>query len=169
MSGKNATDSKSAVRELVITRVFNAPVKLVWKAWTETEHFKKWWGPKDYTCPSSTMDFRVGGKFLHAMRNHEGQEYWSTGIYKEIIPLKKIVSTDNFSDPQGNILSPTEVGMPGDWPKELEVTITFEDQGTKTKMTLHHIGIPDGVMNEMTNAGWNQSFDKLETALLTVK
>src|SRR5712672_1132923 len=118
MVSKNETDSRSTVRELVITRILNAPVRLVWKVWTETEHFKKWWGPKDYTCPFSTMDFRVGGKFLHAMRNSDGQEYWSTGIYKEIIPLEKIVSTDNFSDPQGNVLSPSAVGMPGDWPKE---------------------------------------------------
>ena len=169
MSGKNETDSKSAVREIVISRIFNASVKMVWKAWSEPEHLKKWWGPKDYTSPFSKIDFRVGGKYLHAMRNAEGQEFWSTGTYTEIVPMKKIACTDSFSDKDGNALSAADVGMPGDnWPKELFVTITFEDLGGKTKMTLRHVGIPEGVMTEMTNAGWNESLDKLQVSLSAV-
>ena len=166
MPEKNVTDNKPAVRELVITRILDAPRKLVWKAWTDVELFKKWWGPKDYTCPVSKMDFRVSGKYLHCMRSLDGQEYWSTGVYQEIIPMEKIVCTDSFADAQGNAISASEMGMPGDdWPSELHVTVTFEDLGTKTKMTLRHVGIPEGVMNEMTNAGWNQSFDKMNEAL----
>lgn len=166
MSEKNATDNKIAVRELVITRIFDAPRKLVWKAWTDIDLFQKWWGPKDFTCPVSKMDFRVGGHYLHCMRGPDGQEYWSTGIYKEIVTMEKIVCTDSFADAQGNKVSASEMGMPGDdWPNELQVTVTFEDLGARTKMTLRHVGIPEGVMNEMTNAGWNQSFDKLSAAL----
>lgn len=92
------TSSESSIaskqKTVSITRTFNLPVDTVWKAWTEPESFKKWWGPKDYTCPSCTIDFKVGGKNLAAMRGPDGKDIWSTGTYKEIIPQKKIVYTD---------------------------------------------------------------------------
>src|SRR5512134_2988905 len=98
MSGNNAARNAAAEtggQELVITRVFDAPRELVWKAWSEPEHFKRWWGPKGFTCPVCQIDFRVGGKFLGCMRSPEGQDFWSTGVYKEIVPLERIVSTDS--------------------------------------------------------------------------
>ena len=157
--------------ELVITRIFDAPVELVWKAWTEAERFKKWWGPKNFTCPSCKIDFRVGGKFLGCMRGSpaEGapaQDFWNIGTYKEIVPMKKIVCTDSFADKAGNVVPASHYGMPGnDWPLEMLVTITFEKQeGNKTKMTLKHKGhLPQ--MSEMAKKGWNQSFDKLAESL----
>ena len=66
---------------LFITRVFNAPCELVWKAWTEPGYFKKWWGLKNFTCPESMIDFRVGGKYLHCMRSPEGQDFWNLGPF----------------------------------------------------------------------------------------
>lgn len=152
--------------ELVITRVFGAPRELVWKAWTDPVHFMLWWGPKNFTCPVCKMDFRIGGKYLYSMKSTEGQEYWSTGIYKEIIPLERIVCTDSFADEKGNVVPASHYGMSGDdWPMELMVTITFEDLSNKTKMTLTHVGIPAVEMKEMTGAGWNESFDKLAESL----
>lgn len=161
-----STPETKKANELVITRIFNAPVKLVWRAWTEPEHFKKWWGPKDFYCTTCKQDLRVGGKYLYNMVGPDKTEYWSGGEFTEIIPLKKIVCTDHFSDAEGNKKTAKEVGMPvEDWPDELYVTITFEDMGDKTKMVLKHVGIPAAEMSEMTNAGWNQSFDKLEANL----
>ena len=75
---------------MVIHRVFDLPVSKVWQALTEAEQFKKWWGPKGFTCPSSTMEARVGGKYLNCMRGPDGKEYWSTGVVKEFIPEKKV-------------------------------------------------------------------------------
>ena len=104
-----ATKSKyeqhgSAVQnELVIHRVFDLPVSKVWRALTEAEQFKKWWGPKGFTCPSSTMERRVGGRYLNCMRGPDGKEYWSTGVIKEFVPEKKLVISDSFSDRKGNI------------------------------------------------------------------
>ncbi|MBI4044969.1 MAG: SRPBCC domain-containing protein [Candidatus Diapherotrites archaeon] len=153
--------------ELVITRVFNAPVELVWRAWSEPEMAKKWWGPKEFSAPAIKMDFRVGGKYLFCMRGPmpDGKEVdiYSTGTYKEIIPLKKIVATDSFADEKGNVVTSDHYGMPG-IPKEMEVAITFEDMGGKTKMVLMHKGMP-GFMSKDANAGWSTSFDKLENAL----
>ena len=94
------------------------------------------------------------------MTSPDGQNFWNTGICKEIIPFKKIVWTDSFADEKGNKVPASHYGMP-DMPGELFVTILFEDQGGKTKLTIRHQGIPAGEMNDMTNAGWNESLDKL--------
>lgn len=155
---QSAADAKKAI---VIDRVFNLPLNKVWKAWSEPEGFKKWWGPEDYTCPFSEVDFRVGGKYLHCMRSPNGEEFWSTGVYKEIIPYKKLVNTDSFSDEQGNVIPAYEYNMPGEWPIELLVTITFEEHGEKTKLRIQHEGVPDEMQDDCIR-GWNECLDKLE-------
>jgi uncharacterized protein YndB with AHSA1/START domain len=152
----------SAVQnEIVIHRVFDLPVSKVWRALTESEQFKKWWGPNGFTCPSSTMEAREGGKYLNCMRGPDGKEYWSTGVVKEFIPKKKLVLTDSFSDEKGNIKSASENGFPGDWPKELLITFELEEADGATKLRLQHEGIPEEMHDECIK-GWNESFDKLE-------
>jgi uncharacterized protein YndB with AHSA1/START domain len=152
--------------DLIITRIFDAPRDLVWKFWTEPERVRCWWGPKDFTVPTSIIDFRVGGKYLHCMRGPDGKDYWTTGEYREIIPSEIIVSTDNFADKQGNIVPASYYGMTGNWSYELLITVSFEDQNGKTKFTLVHEGIPAGELRDQTKAGWNQSFDKLADCLV---
>ena len=148
--------------ELVITRIFDSPLELVWKAWTNPMFAIQWWGPKNFTTPVCSIDFREGGKYLNCMRSPEGRNFWSTGTYKEIIPLKKLVCTDSFADDKGNVVPASYYGMPGDnWQMELLVTIEFEVLAGKTKMTLTHSGIPAGEIKEMTDKSWNESFDKL--------
>jgi len=147
--------------DIVIHRVFNLPKKVVWLALTEPEYFKKWWGPRGFTCPSSKMEAKVGGKYLSCMRGPDGKEFWSTGVVKELIPERKLVVTDSFSDDKGNIKPASEYGMPGDWPKELLITVYLEEADGATKMKLKHQGIPNE-MREDCIKGWNESFDKLE-------
>ena len=147
--------------EIVINRVFNLPVSVVWLAWTDAEYFKKWWGPRGFTCPSSKMEAKVGGKYLNCMRGPDGKEYWSTGVVKELIPERKLVVTDNFSDDKGNIKPASEYGMPGDWPKELLITVYLEEADGATKLRLQHEGIPEEGHDDCVN-GWNECFDKLE-------
>lgn len=129
------------------------------------ERIKKWWGPKTFTAPVIKVDFRVGGKSLFAMRGPDGKDLWSTGTYKEIVPMKRIVTTDSFADKNGKVVPGTEYGMGADFPLEMLVTITFAAQGDKTKMTLRHAGLPAGKMSKLTGQGWNESFDKLEASL----
>lgn len=150
--------------ELVITRVFDAPRELVWESWTNPERFMLWWGPEGFTSPACEIDFRVGGKYLACMRAPEGQDYWSTGVYREIVPMRKIVYTDSFSDAEGNVVPASYYGMEGDWPTELIVTVTLEEGHGKTKMTLRHDGIPPDTMSDC-EAGWSGSFDKLAESL----
>ena len=157
--------------ELVIERIFDAPVETVWKYWSDPEFLKKWWGPKIFTCPVVKIDFRVGGTYLSCMRGSpvEGapvQDFWSTGTYKEIVPMKKIVATDSFADKDGNIVSAEYYGMKG-FPRVLEVTFEFEEVDGKTKMTLTHAGLEkvDEKMRKDMDQGWNESFDKITTSL----
>lgn len=147
--------------EIVINRVFDLPISKVWQAFTEAEYFKKWWGPNGFTCPSSKMEARVGGKYLNCMRGPDGKDYWSTGVVKEFIPERKLVITDSFSDAEGNIIDASSYGMPGVWPKECLITIYLEEADGATKLKLKHAGIPDEMYDECTQ-GWNESLDKLE-------
>ena len=165
MTVEPESTKRSAEDELLITRFFDSPRELVWKAWTDPDHFKHWWGPKNFTAPFCKMDFHVGGKYLYCMRSPEGQDYWSTGVYKEIVPKERIVFTDSFADAEGNVVPATDYGMSPDFPLETLVTVTFEDYVGKTKMTLRHVGMPLGETSEQAGAGWNESFDKLAESL----
>ncbi len=152
--------------EIEIVRVFDAPRALVWRAWTDPQHFMRWWGPEHFTCPTCQLDLRVGGKYFHCMQSPEGQQFWSTGEYKEIVPQERLVFTDCFADEQGNVVSAAHYGMDPDFPLETLVTVTFEDLGSsKTRMTFRHTGIPAGEDRDMAQLGWSQSFDKLAADL----
>jgi uncharacterized protein YndB with AHSA1/START domain len=167
-AGQNHPTEEPADQALVIERIFDAPRELVWKAWTDPEHFMRWWGPKGFTTPFCKIDLRVGGKYLNCMRSPEGQDFWSTGVYREIVEPERIVCTDSFADAEGNVVPATHYGMSADIPLEMLVTVTFEElEGSKTRMTLRHVGLPEGEMKDLTGAGWNESFDKLAEYLVT--
>lgn len=159
--------SRKASEDLVITRVFEAPCTLVWRAWTDPEILRQWWGPQDFTAPAAHIDLRIGGKYLFCMRSFEGQDYWSTGVYRDIVPLARLVYTDSFSDEHGTVVPASYYGLSDDLPLELEVSITFQEHAGKTTMTLTHSGIPRGEMAELTLEGWVESFNKLAESLHT--
>ena len=163
-------------KEIAITRIFNAPRELVWKAWTEPEMIKKWWGPKDFTAPEIKVDLRKGGKYLYCMRSPEGNEYWSGGTFQEIVPFEKMVLTDSFSDEKGNMVEPVKYGMSKDFPKEMQVTIKFEEYpqngGGKTKLTIAYAkpesdASYEAIVKSGMESGWNESLDKLAESLMT--
>lgn len=152
-----------------ITRIFDAPRARVWKAWTDPKELVKWWGPKDFTAPKCVTDFREGGKFNYCMRGPAGSPFdkdmWSGGEFLEIVPMEKIVVTDFFTDEAGNKISPSEYGMPGDWPENMKVTALFEDAGEgKTKLTLTHEGHP-AEFADNAEQGWGESLDKFAAIL----
>jgi uncharacterized protein YndB with AHSA1/START domain len=164
MTTKNHDTATAAKQKTVsITREFNLPLNTVWKAWTEPSSFKMWWGPEGFTCPFCTIDLKAGGKSLACMKSAEGKEYWSTATYREIIPMKKLVYEDNFSDDKGNTVSPSYYDMPGEWSNVI-VTVTLEEKNGKTKMTMEQQGIPEEMYNDCIT-GWQQCFDKMEKNL----
>ena len=163
------TNTQLQTDTVKITRIFKALPEQVWKAWTEPKRVMRWWGPKIFTSPTCKIDFREGGKYLFCMRSDSGPEkwqdgIWSTGIYKEIVPIKRIVYTDSFADENGNVVDGSYYGM-DNFPEELMVTLTFEKvNGNKTKMVLEQAGLLSKMIEEC-QVGWNESFDKLEESL----
>jgi uncharacterized protein YndB with AHSA1/START domain len=166
LTGAAGTDVRE--NEIVVTRIFDAPRDLVWKAWTDPQQMMRWWSPKDYTTQACKIDLRVGGTYLTCMRSDKGQDVWTTGVYKEIVRPERIVCTDSFADEHGNVVPAAYYGMTTDPPLPLEllVTVIFEEYGPgKTRLILRHSGLPAGEMREGTQTGWNEMFDKLSEIL----
>jgi uncharacterized protein YndB with AHSA1/START domain len=140
-------------RELVITRVFDAPREVVFKAWTDPERLKRWWGPKGFTNPVCEVDLRPGGAIRIHMRGPDGTVYPMTGIFQEIVEPERLVFTSSALDKNGNPLF------------EVLTTVTFLEQSGKTKLTLRA-----SVTKATAEAapylagmeqGWSQSLDRL--------
>lgn len=147
-------------RQIEVSRTFEAPLELLWKAWTEPEHFMKWYGPKGFTAPTCEIDLRQGGRHLWSMLSPDGKQMYFTGSYKEVVPMERLVYTDSMSDAEGNLMSPEMMGMPAGKPAGMDVTVTFEHANGKTTVTVSHVGYGDGA--EYAGMGWEQAFDKLE-------
>ena len=151
----------SEIERMVVTRVFDAPRELVWKAWTDPKYVMQWWGPKGFTAPVCKMDFRVGGKSLFCMRTPDGYEGWNAVEYHEIVLHEKIVSLMYFSDSEGNKIEPEELGVEQAIEGAYDVTL-FEDLGNgQTRLT--HIGNEsmDSAKNSGQFEGWNEILEKV--------
>lgn len=161
--------TKNIMKEdLVVKRIIDAPLELVWKAWTEPEHVMKWWGPKHYTCPYCKIDLREGGKFVFAMRapaEQGGQETYTAGVYKKIIPMQYLEFTQGRSDREGNPIDPAQVGMPPDFPEEIRTSIVFKARGELTELIITEYDWPMSQMYVYSLAGLHQTIDKLEASL----
>src|SRR5512140_493447 len=106
---------------LVISRIIDAPLDLVWQAWTDPQHVMRWWGPQYWDSPSAKIDLREGGKYIFAMRAPQeqgGQVSYTAGVYKRIVPMELLEFTQGLSDQDGNPIDPAQAGMPPDFPKE---------------------------------------------------
>ena len=166
MAAENSPEPVPAEQSILITRVFDARRELVFKTWTEPDRLKRWWGPKGFTAPVCKVDLRPGGAYHNCMRSPEGKDYWSTGVYREVVVPERIVCTDCFADAQGNPAPATQYGMSAEWPMEALITVTFEEAAGKTKLTLcHSIGPAPTDEIEMCRQGWSESFDKLAEVL----
>ena len=157
--------TKNTVNEterMVVTRVFDAPRELVWKAWTDPKYVMQWWGPKGFSCPACEIDFRVGGKFRFCMRMPDGQEGWNAGEYHEIVLHEKIVSSMYFSDSKGNKVEPEHYGIEHEAIDDAHDVILFEDFGNgQTKLTFIGNETMESARNSGQEEGWNQILDKL--------
>lgn len=100
------------------------------------------------------------------MRSQNGQTYWNTGVYLEIVPFGRIVFTDSFADANGNVVPPTHYGLSPDFPLETLLTVTFDKFNGKTKFTLQQSGLPMNVDSENAKQGWMESLDKFVNTLL---
>ena len=136
---------------LEITRIFEAPRDIVWKAWTDPVFVMQWWGPEGFTSPACKIDFRVGGHFFYCMRSADGWEGWSGGEYTEIIAPERIASVLCYADQNGKVEPADKNDV------EVRDLVTFEDIGNgQTKMIFKRSHWDEG-----EDIGMDQILDKL--------
>ena len=140
-------------REVVLTRVFEAPRRLVFEAWTRPEHLVHWYGPRGYTLPVCEIDLRPGGAWRYVLRGPDGEEMGMKGVYREIVPPERLVSTESYDIP----------GM--GWTPESLVTMTLEERDGETTMTsrilYQSVEHRDGHVNSGMEAGAAETLDRL--------
>jgi uncharacterized protein YndB with AHSA1/START domain len=159
---QNNAASKPAPRSVDVTRVFDAPVALVWKAWTNPEHIMRWWGPEYFTSPYAKVDFREGGSTVVAMRSPDGTDFYSAWRYQKIIPMERIEYIQNMSDKDGATVDPVSLGLPPEFPKDVQTVLTFKALGNdKTEIHIVESGFVEGQMLEYAVIGMEQSLDKM--------
>ncbi len=149
MAARSSVATDTTERELVITRVFDAPRALVFKAWTEPERIKQWWGPRGFTTLSCEMDLRLGGAWRTRSRSPKGTEHAEHGVFREIVEPERIVFTQAWEDAEGK-------------PKhETLVTVTFADHDGKTLLTFHQ-GVFESITSRNEHGeGWSSAFELL--------
>jgi uncharacterized protein YndB with AHSA1/START domain len=147
----SAATIDSAERVLVITRIFDAPRDLVFNAWSEPERLVQWFGPKGFTSTVvGSMDPRPGGAYRFHMRGPDGSDHWVQGAYHEILDPERIVCTYVWTDADGNPTRP-----------ETLLTLTFEEQVEKTKLTLHQAVFESVTARDAHDEGWTSSLERL--------
>ena len=149
MAARDSAAPKSAERELIITRVFDAPPHIVFKAWTQPARLVQWWGPQGFTVPACAMDVRPGGAFRFRMRGPDGADHWLQGVYQEIVEPERLVCTWTWVDPDGK---------PG---HKTLLTVHFAEQGGKTRLTLHQAIFESVSARDGHQDGWASSLDRL--------
>ena len=142
-------------RTLVIERTFDAPAHLVFSAWTKPEHLVRWFGPNDFTLPTCEQDFRVGGKYNFCMHAPDGGDHWVYGEYREISEFDRLVFTWTRDD-----------GQPAPWVDNI-VTLTFEEQDGRTKLTLHQALFATEQFRNEHNGGWSECLGRLTNFIKT--
>ena len=151
----------SADRELVLTRLINAPREKVYRAWTDPDLLKQWFAPKPYTTPVVEMDVRPGGSAYFVMRGPDGKDLPNRGVYLEVVPNEKLVSTDAY----------VKAWEPSEKPF-MTLILTFEDEGGKTRYTarVRHWTVTDREAHEKMgfHEGWGLCTDQLEALVAKI-
>ena len=160
------------MKPFVISRVYDAPRDRVWRAWTEPEQMKKWWGPKGFTVSQLTQELKPGGMVHYRLLMPGGAgELWGRMVYREIVPQERLVWINAFSDKDGGL---GKHPMAPDWPREMLSKALFEAQGAKTKLTIEWIPLDGSTEIELRTfdqgrdsmkGGWTGTLDQLGSHL----
>ena len=166
-----AISGGSSRDEFVITRVFNAPRRPVWEAWTRPDQLGRWFGPKGVTATVEAHDLRPGGMLHARMDAPDGGRMWAKFVYREVIEPSRLVWVHSFSDEHASVTRAPF--FDGNWPLELLTTVTFADEGTGTRVTLTWTPLNETDIERQTfaanmtsmNQGWTGSFEVLDAVL----
>jgi len=154
----------------VISRVLDAPRDKVWKAWTEVERLKQWWGPKGFSVSHCTVDLRPGGLMHYCLRSPDGHDIWGRFVYRDIAKPERLVWVNSFSDEKGGV---TRHPMSPGWPREMLTTVSFAEHKGGTLVTVQWIPIDATEEERRTfdagrdsmKQGWTGTFEQLEQYL----
>jgi uncharacterized protein YndB with AHSA1/START domain len=162
---EKGTSGGAKTFDVVATRVLDAPVEEVWKAWKDPAYVMRWWGPTGFTSPSAEMDFRMGGSSLVCMRapaEYGGQDMYNTWTYTRIEPHERIEFVSNFAAEDGTHLDPATMGMPPGVPHEVPHVVTLEAAGEdRTEVTVTEHGYTTEQARNLSRAGMEQCLDKM--------
>lgn len=150
--------SEASDRELVLTRVFDAPRELVFKAWAEPERWVHWLGLRGCSGKVLQSARRPGDAYRYLMRDPDGGDHWLYGVYREIVEPERLVFTWRWANEQWQPISPETI-----------VTVTFEDLGGKTRLTLRHGQFESVSACDLHRAGWTDSFERIAEYAATVR
>ena len=172
MSASPVRSDRQSTADFVISRTFDAPRDLVWKAWTEADRLKQWFSPAGFTMAHAKNDFRVGGTFLYGLTGPS--TIWGRWTFREIVPPSRLVVEQSFSDENGGIgrhpMAPT-------WPLKMRSVVTFEEKNGRTEVTVRWSPLEatgeetatfDAGRASMTQ-GWTGTLDHLVTYLAKEK
>jgi uncharacterized protein YndB with AHSA1/START domain len=143
-------------RDLVLTRIIDAPRELVFKAWTDPDKVARWWGPKGFTTVDHDMDIRPGGAYRFTMRSPEGTDHRKRGVFREIVAPERIEFTFAWAEPDGRL------------GHETLITVTFEAVDTKTKLTLHQRVFESVEWRDSHRTGWTSCLERFAEYIVTV-
>ena len=158
-------------KPFVISRVFDAPRDRVWKAWTEVEQMKQWWGPKGFVVTHCKIELRPGGKGHYCLRAPDGSDMWGRFVYREIAKPSRLVWINSFSDKDGGLSTHP---MNPSWPREMLTTVSFKDLGGKTEVTVEWIPVDGSSATELKTfdqgrdsmkGGWTGTLDQFTAYL----
>ncbi len=151
--------------DLVFTRTFDASVETAWRAWTESEEVKKWWGPRGFSAPVARMDVKEGGTSLLCMRAPKefgGQDFYNTWTYTTVVPHERLEFDLRFSDESGRAVDPATLQVPPGIPPIVHHVLTFRQVAPgKTEIRLVESGYTSTAPHEMSKAGMEQCLDKM--------
>jgi uncharacterized protein YndB with AHSA1/START domain len=149
----STTPPEPAGEVLVIERTFDAPRDLVFRAWTDPEHQRRWFAPHNYPLTHHRADIRPGGQWRLCMQSPKNEQHWAAGIYHEIIPNERLVFTHAWDAP-----------CDGEPPRTTLITVTFADAGSgRTRMVFRQAGLPSVASRESHRGGWTEVFEILDT------
>ena len=170
MSAPTNLTEQSVVKPFILSRTFDVPRDVVWKAWTERASLMQWFGPKGFTMPAARMDLRPGGSFHYCLCTPDDKEMWGKFVYRVIEAPEQIVLVNSFSDEEGGL---TRHPFSATWPLEMLSTTTLVEEGGKTKLTIQWSPLNPtdeerktcDSSHEGMKQGWTGTFDQLAAYL----
>lgn len=161
--------AEPTTHNMILTRVLDAPVEQVWRAWSDSEYVMRWWGPSGFTAPLARMDFREGGTSLVCMRapvEYGGQDMYNTWTYTRIVPMERLEYTLRFADKTGSKITPAEAGIPPGVPDGVPHVITFRPlSDQQTEITVTEFGYESEEAANLSRMGMEQCLDKMAASL----